>query len=255
MADRDSLLMYRDAAWQCNDAAQNVLAAFSCENPFPTEEAKAGFFISWTAALEKAVDEQQAAGGIARMASGARVFDAVKDVVGLAATPILVGRLSFLTAHEAAGFYAGMVCDYLTGKRPDLPTSADLHAQIEKEFMQAIKTLGLPGNVENPPEAPADEMPEVKPVVASKQVQLFGPGEQPKVRDKKKPILTAARYNVVQALIESGDAGLRKDALSHESGHSDALGVLKRLAESDRDWKAVICFPGKHGQGKGYRIR
>jgi hypothetical protein len=141
MTDYDSLIEYRDAAWRCNDAAQNVLAAFSAENAFSTEEAKTAFRISWTAELKKAADQWQAAAYITKMANGIPVFEAVKDAVGLQATPILVGKSSFLTAHDAAGYYAEVARDYLKGERDKLPALADLYAQIEKEAMQAITTL------------------------------------------------------------------------------------------------------------------
>jgi len=40
--------------------------------------------------------------------------------------------------------------------------------------------------------------------------------------------------------------------LDRKSKHGDTRKILKRLAESDPDWKAVIHFPGK--PGVGYRI-
>jgi hypothetical protein len=95
---------------------------------------------------------------------------------------------------------------------------------------------------------------EVKAVAASKQVQLFGPGQQPIVKGKKKPALTKPRYDVVATLIRAGEAGLSKDALDKNSKHGDARRVLRRLADGDRDWRAVIQFPGTGGMGKHYRI-
>jgi len=89
-------------------------------------------------------------------------------------------------------------------------------------------------------------------VCQSKKVKLFGPGEQPEVNGKRKPTLTAARYDAVQALIEAGEAGLTKDQLDRQSGHTEARKLLKALANDDDDWKKVIRFPGT--PGKGYRI-
>ena len=91
------------------------------------------------------------------------------------------------------------------------------------------------------------------PVCQSKAVRLFGPGEQPVVRGKKKDILTTPQYDVVQTLIEAGDSGLSKDQLVKKSGHGDARKIMKRLANRDSDWKAVLVFPGT--PGRGYRIR
>ncbi|NLY02216.1 MAG: hypothetical protein GXY83_39530 [Rhodopirellula sp.] len=87
----------------------------------------------------------------------------------------------------------------------------------------------------------------------SQLVKLFGPGEEPEVNGKRKPILTAARYDTVQALVEAGETGLTKDQLDHKSGHTDARKLLKALADGDADWAEVILFPGT--PGKGYRIR
>ena len=68
--------------------------------------------------------------------------------------------------------------------------------------------------------------------------------------EKKK--LTNAQYDVVLALLQTGDIGLTKDDLNRNSKRGDALGVLRRLAKGDSDWKSVISFPGK--TGGGYRI-
>lgn len=87
----------------------------------------------------------------------------------------------------------------------------------------------------------------------SMPVLLFGQGKPPIVNGSKKEPLTNAQFDVVSALIEAGDKGLTKDALDSRSGHGDARKILKRLADSDSDWKAVISFPGK--TGKGYRIK
>jgi len=91
------------------------------------------------------------------------------------------------------------------------------------------------------------------PVCQSKKVKLFGPGEQPEVNGKRKPILTLARYDAVQTLIEAGETGLTKDQLDDKSGHSDARKLLKALAKDDADWARAILFPGT--PGKRYRIR
>jgi hypothetical protein len=176
MADRDSLLKYRDAALRCNKAAQNVLAAFWARpsglytdgvgnilgalpaSAFPNEEAKTAFQISWTEELEKAVDEWQAAAYLTKLANGDRVFEAVERAVGLEATPVVVGRFSVLTAHQAAGCYAGVVRDRLRGEKVEFPIVADLHAQIRKESIQAVKTLSAANGDETPTEAPAPDI-------------------------------------------------------------------------------------------------
>jgi hypothetical protein len=70
------------------------------------------------------------------------------------------------------------------------------------------------------------------------------------VRGQEKPALTYPQYKVVRALVEAGEAGLTKDDL--ESVNSDARGILRRLRNSDPDWRAVIHFAGK--TGRRYRI-
>jgi hypothetical protein len=82
-------------------------------------------------------------------------------------------------------------------------------------------------------------------------VILRGRTEKPLVRGKEMPTLTVAQYNVVKALLDAED-GLKKDRLVEKSGHTDALGILRRIRESGTAWKKVIRFPGKPG-GR-YRI-
>ncbi|MFT5528138.1 MAG: hypothetical protein ACI9HK_006126 [Pirellulaceae bacterium] len=63
---------------------------------------------------------------------------------------------------------------------------------------------------------------------------------------------TSAQYDVVLALLNASDKGLTKDELEKNSKHGDSRKILKRLAEKDSDWNAVISFPGSTGMG--YRI-
>ena len=86
----------------------------------------------------------------------------------------------------------------------------------------------------------------------SPAVVLASRTKQPIVRGTPKPILRVAQFNVVKALVDAGDTGLTVDQLVHHSGHTDARGILRRLADSDPDWRAVIHFPGK--SGGHYRI-
>jgi len=44
-------------------------------------------------------------------------------------------------------------------------------------------------------------------------------------------------------LADAGDTGLTVGQLVHHNGHSDAHGILKRLAGSDSDWRSVLRFP------------
>lgn len=86
----------------------------------------------------------------------------------------------------------------------------------------------------------------------SPAVILAGKTKQPTVRGTPKSALRHAQYNVVKAVLDAGETGLTVDQLAQRSGHSDARGILKRLADSDPDWQSVIHFPGK--TGGHYRI-
>jgi len=97
------------------------------------------------------------------------------------------------------------------------------------------------------------EMVETPPSLEGPLVVLRDRVEGPKVLGKTKRKLTTPQYNVVRALLDAGDAGLTKDELVSKSLHEDARGILKRLADSDPDWKKVIHFAGRTG-GR-YRIK
>ena len=92
------------------------------------------------------------------------------------------------------------------------------------------------------------------PAAKSEHVALFDRDVPPMVWGKsKKTLLTSAQYDVVKALIEAGAEGLTKDQLLTKSGRGDPRGILRRLADKDRDWKRAIRFAGRTG-GR-YRIR
>jgi hypothetical protein len=78
-------------------------------------------------------------------------------------------------------------------------------------------------------------------------VILAGTTKQPIVRGTPKPVLRHAQYHVVKALLDAGETGLTVDQLVHHSGHTDARGILKRLAESGEGWRSVLHFPGRAG--------
>jgi hypothetical protein len=74
-------------------------------------------------------------------------------------------------------------------------------------------------------------------------------GARPVVNGKEKRPLTDAQFDIVKALLKAGSLGLSRDQLDKESGRGDALKTLRRLADSDADWAAVIKFPGVKGGG------
>lgn len=83
-------------------------------------------------------------------------------------------------------------------------------------------------------------------------VVLRGPDQGPIVLGKEKKRLTKPRYDVIVTLLET-ERRLTKDELAQRSKHSDPLGILRRLIESDDDWKAVIDMAGQ--TACGYAIR
>ena len=83
----------------------------------------------------------------------------------------------------------------------------------------------------------------------AQRVELRGRDQGPIVLTREKRKLTKAQYDVVQTALKAPDGGWTKDQLASESEHTDALGILHRLADKDRDWKKVIHFGGQTGGG------
>ena len=77
-------------------------------------------------------------------------------------------------------------------------------------------------------------------------------GDEPRVNGRKKVRLTLPQFHVLTALMEAGENGLSRKQLTGESGHGDAYRILKRLSQSDPDWRSVIQLAGE--AGRGYRL-
>ncbi len=75
-------------------------------------------------------------------------------------------------------------------------------------------------------------------------------GEPCTVNGKQKPPLTDGQHAVVEALIEAGEQGLKKDSI--QGVRASALRMLDDL-RADPDWATVIVKPGQTN-GR-YRIR
>jgi hypothetical protein len=97
-----------------------------------------------------------------------------------------------------------------------------------------------------------EQVDKTLPAPHTQPVVLRGRTEGPIINGAEKPKLTNPQFNVVKALLEAGDKGLTKDELVTKSGHTDALGIVRRLADKDPDWKLAIQFAGIPG-GR-YRI-
>jgi len=86
----------------------------------------------------------------------------------------------------------------------------------------------------------------------SQPVVLTSRREPPIVNGKAAPNkLTKAQYDVVEALLNAGPAGLTQTALATKSGHGGGHKIARRLANKS-PWDAVIHFPD--GAGRHYRI-
>ena len=83
-------------------------------------------------------------------------------------------------------------------------------------------------------------------------VVLGKQSEPPTVRGHTKNLLSVSQFNVISALLQAGAAGLSTDTLTIKSGHGGAVAILKRLHNSDPDWRSVILLPG--GPGRRYRL-
>jgi hypothetical protein len=114
-----------------------------------------------------------------------------------------------------------------------------------------VETTGV-CHLSNQLQGHAEEAKELAAPASDRRVVLRGFSDHPTVCGVEKRPLTLPQYDVVSALLEAGERGLGKDELERKSKHGDARKILKRLAESDPDWSAVIRFPGR--AGGGYRI-
>lgn len=143
----------------------------------------------------------------------------------------------------------------LAGKAKQVDARAAADWLLEHNYPLPVELRGFEEEIR----AVREQVPDAstataQPVVKSEQVALFGPGDQPKIGTQRKPPLSRAAYDVVFALIQAGKDGLTKDQLDTQSNHGDARKIMKRLADGDDDWAAVLVFPGKAGRG-GYRIQ
>ena len=144
---------------------------------------------------------------------------------------------------------------------PHLPETVAIREEELQSLREAIRLLPRPASLPEPgpvgqpagPPRDRDEATSATAAVPDPGVILFGPRIRPIVLGRPKELLGAVQYRVVKALLDSGDAGLSKAKLEAASGSGDAVGVLKRLARSDRDWGTVIFLPGRPG-GLGYRF-
>jgi hypothetical protein len=117
------------------------------------------------------------------------------------------------------------------------------HLQAAFEALNAqthsSNSYATSGKSSRPPHPPA------QPVVL-----LGRRGDPCTVNGKQKPPLTDGQYEVVQALIEAGEQGLKKDSIQRV--RPSALRMLDDL-RADPDWATVIVKPGQTN-GR-YRIR
>ena len=68
------------------------------------------------------------------------------------------------------------------------------------------------------------------------------------------PPLSAARAEVIEALLNVYPRGLRKGQLWPRSGWKSARRLLRALVKDSEEGRSAIVFPGQSGRGMGYRI-
>jgi hypothetical protein len=169
-----------------------------------------------------------------------------------------------LTGEEIDGPAATVVDDYdeadalahLRCQAADWVDACDVAADLIRKEAGANQPIG---EQSEPCAALRDDEAEAKsdgpiPIAETESgsVLLFDRHDKPVVNGNEKPTLTNAQYDVVLALLQTGDKGLTKDELDRESRRGDARKIIKRLSDGDSDWQSVISFPGT--PGKGYRI-
>lgn len=124
-------------------------------------------------------------------------------------------------------------------------TLAELTLRLREAYDDICQCLSMPDPpTESAAPVVSDKMSDRQ---ATSPVVLQGHGKPPVVRGVVKRPLTKAQYDVIQALLDAGRAGLSKDELEEKSGHADARKILKRLHDSDPDWKRVILLAGRPG--------
>jgi hypothetical protein len=101
-------------------------------------------------------------------------------------------------------------------------------------------------------QAPPGPIKSVTPPAKSRVV-LRGQHEPPLIDDQQTEVLTRAQYDVVRALLDAFPDRLTKDQLDKQSKRGDARKIMKRLADSDLRWQAVLLFGGRTGGGYGIR--
>jgi hypothetical protein len=162
MANHDSLVRFRDAAFDCNQAAKNAAALFPwlvggtgkalppdplpfprgtslpgrIGEPFEDAVSRGGAKL-WFDELHRAMDEFKS---VAWPAVPNGVLDEIKmAAVSLRSGAVQIGVDSHSTAHEAAYYRASLMGECWEGRRPELPegVTVDLHGRIEAEFLEA----------------------------------------------------------------------------------------------------------------------
>jgi integrase len=81
-------------------------------------------------------------------------------------------------------------------------------------------------------------------------VELAGPNEPARIRDKTKGVLTTAQYVAITALLEAFPRGLSMKEFDERTGKRTWRNTLKRLCDLDPEWASVIGFPGRGYRGK-----
>jgi hypothetical protein len=150
---------------------------------------------------------------------------------------------------------------------------ADLLRVVREKFPGVLADSGTPpaqsapgdSTIQPAPQPPTDVQPVNAPpadpsrkrviATASGRVKLFGMNEPPEVDGKPQERLTIREYCIVEAMIRETQNGNRISSTRLDvcSGYADSRKSLRDLTKKSREWKKVLTFPNKHGQGYGIR--
>jgi hypothetical protein len=116
-------------------------------------------------------------------------------------------------------------------------------SDLTKRQTQEEERINAPFPAQSSSRSPASDCP----------VCLGGPGGRVVIVKGDELSLTTAGYDVIRVLVEAYPKTLTKDKLTEQSGRSDAVNTLKRLAKKPDALGRVIKLAGKKGSGYGLR--
>ncbi len=171
-------------------------------------------------------------------------------LVGLIAEPVAWEVDTRLAIRTLKDQLIGLICSNGSENEESFVVSAasrlcDRGQRLQAAF-EALESQAVP----NRPIASSNGTKAAPNAQPTPSVVLGRPGEPCTVNGKQKRALTDGQHAVVQALIDAGEQGMKKDSI--QGVRASALRMLDDL-RADPDWATVIVKPGQTN-GR-YRIR